>query len=61
MSLSLPEHFKNNGYETVSIGKVYHHAKDDRQGWSVDPFQSTGDWKGRGYLTDEALEAITHM
>jgi len=57
--LSLPEHFKNHGYETVSIGKIYHHAKDDLQGWSTEPFQSKGDWKGRGYLTDEALEVIT--
>lgn len=56
--LSLPEHFKNNGYETVSIGKVYHHGKDDLQGWSTEPHQSKGDWKGRGYLTDEALEVI---
>ncbi len=56
--LTLPEHFKRNGYETVSVGKVYHHADDDLQGWSVAPFQSKGDWKGRGYLTDEALEAI---
>lgn len=56
--LSLPEHFKQHGYETVSIGKVYHHAKDDRQGWSTEPFQSQGDWKGRGYLTDEAIAVI---
>jgi len=34
--LSLPEHFKQNGYETVSIGKVYHAAKDDLQGWTKD-------------------------
>ena len=56
--ISLPEHFKANGYETVSIGKVYHHPKDDLQAWSQEPFQSTGDWRGRGYLTDEALEAV---
>jgi arylsulfatase A-like enzyme len=56
--LSLPQHFKAHGYETVSIGKVYHHAKDDMQGWSRSPYQSTGDWQGRGYLTDEAIEAI---
>ncbi len=56
--LTLPEHFKNAGYETVSIGKVYHHANDDLQGWSKEPSQASGDWKGRGYLTDEALEAI---
>jgi arylsulfatase A-like enzyme len=56
--LTLPEHFKRHGYETVSIGKVYHHAKDDRQGWSTEPFQSKGDWQGRGYLTDEAIARI---
>jgi len=56
--LTLPGHFKNNGFETVSVGKVYHHAKDDLQGWSKEPFQSKGDWKGRGYLTDEAIETI---
>ena len=56
--LTLPEHFKNSGYETVSVGKIYHHPKDDLQGWSKEPFQSKGDWKGRGYLTDEALEAM---
>ncbi len=56
--LSLPEHFKANGYETVSVGKVYHHPMDDLQGWSKEPFQSQGDWKGRGYLTDEALAVL---
>jgi iduronate 2-sulfatase len=56
--LSLPEHFRNNGYETVSVGKVYHHPRDDLQGWSKEPFRSRGDWKGRGYLTDEAVEAM---
>jgi len=56
--VTLPQQFKQHGYETVSIGKVYHHAEDDLQGWSVPPFRSTGDWKGRGYLTDEAMEVI---
>jgi len=56
--LTLPQHFKENGYETVSIGKVYHHSKDDLQGWSTEPFQSKGDWQGRGYLTDEAIATI---
>jgi len=54
--VSLPEHFKNSGYETVSVGKVYHHRTDDLQGWSKEPLQSRGDWQGRGYLTDEAVE-----
>jgi len=31
--VTLPGHFKNNGYFTASIGKVYHDAKDDRKSW----------------------------
>lgn len=57
--LTLPEHFKNNGYETLSIGKIYHHPSDDRQGWSAEPYRAgtfpKGAWKGRGYLTEEAI------
>ena len=30
---SLPKHFKNNGYETISYGKIYHHADDDSLAW----------------------------
>ncbi len=56
--LSLPQHFKQHGYETRSIGKIYHHRSDDLQGWTTQPHVSTGDWKGRGYLTDEAMEVI---
>ncbi len=57
--VTLPEHFKNNGYETLSIGKIYHHPDDDRQGWSAEPYRAgtfpEGAWKGRGYLTKEAI------
>jgi iduronate 2-sulfatase len=57
--VTLPQHFKDNGYETVSIGKIYHHPKDDPQGWSVEPYRAgtfpKGAWRGRGYLTDQAI------
>jgi len=57
--VTLPEHFKNNGYETLSIGKIYHHPTDDRQGWSAEPYRAgtfpEGAWKGRGYLTKESI------
>ena len=56
---TLSEHFKNNGYETISIGKIYHHSNDDRQGWSIEPYRAgtfpEGEWKGRGYLTEKAI------
>jgi len=60
--LSLPQHFRNNGYETLSIGKIYHHPTDDKQGWSIPPFRAgtfpDGGWKGRGYITQEAIEQM---
>ena len=30
---SLPMHFKNHGYTTISNGKIYHHADDDSLAW----------------------------
>ena len=30
--LTLPQHFKNHGYTTRSIGKIYHHPQDDLEG-----------------------------
>lgn len=30
---SLPRHFKNNGYTTISNGKIYHHKDDDTEAW----------------------------
>lgn len=56
--LTLPQHFKNNGYQTLSVGKIYHHNDDDLTAWSRPPFRAEGDWKGRGYLTDEAMSQI---
>ena len=26
-------HFKNNGYSTVSLGKIYHHSTDGKGSW----------------------------
>ena len=33
-TITLPQLFRNHGYTTVSIGKVYHFNDDDPQGWS---------------------------
>ncbi|WP_159951688.1 sulfatase [Polaribacter septentrionalilitoris] len=32
--VSMPQLFKQNGYKTVSIGKVYHHSIDDKKEWT---------------------------
>ena len=36
--VTLPQHFKNNGYETVYCGKIFHHGdRDDELSWSRIP------------------------
>ena len=50
-ALSVAEHFRNNGYHTVSNGKVFHHRTDCRNSWSEDPWHPTGHW--RNYQLEE--------
>lgn len=58
--VSIPHHFRRNGYKTVSLGKIYHHATEDPQGWSVAPWQPKGDWTGgwRGYRDPISAVAV---
>jgi iduronate 2-sulfatase len=56
--LSIPHHFRNNGYETISLGKIYHHADEDPQGWSARPWHPRGAWAGRGYLDPASIAAM---
>ncbi len=37
--VTLPEHFKTNGYTTISYGKVFHHPDDGLQSWSETPWR----------------------
>lgn len=34
-AMSMPRFFKENGYRTVSLGKIYHHSGDDKAFWDV--------------------------
>lgn len=64
-AVTIPEHFKNNGYTTVSIGKVFHTPADNEpKAWSETPFRfdhhkmrnhqwSDGGWQN--YITEENL------
>jgi len=38
--VTLPQHFKNNGYYSHGIGKIYHGGYDDKPSWSV-PWEAT--------------------
>ena len=52
--VTLPQHFKQNGYETVYAGKIFHHGDlDDENSWSrwpsVDSLESKGIKKPVGF------------
>ena len=49
---TLNTHFKNNGYHTVSNGKVFHHVDDNQQGWSEKAWRPKGD----RYHLEESLK-----
>lgn len=61
--LSLPRHFREQGYHTISNGKIYHHKNDGQGSWSEPPWGPKGNWVGRGYVLEEnkkiAREAAT--
>jgi len=43
-ALSINKHFKANGYETVAVGKIYHHHSDYSVGWDK-VAKLKGGWK----------------
>ncbi len=57
---SLPKLLKENGYHTLSNGKVFHHLNDMRDSWTEDPwhpFQETsGDMNWRNYRSIENID-----
>jgi iduronate 2-sulfatase len=53
-AVTVAQHFKNNGYFSQGIGKVFHHGFDDKPSWSV-PSQEP---KVPHYVTPEALRAL---
>jgi len=46
--VTLPQHFKNNGYFVQGVGKIYHGGYDDKPSWSV-PWEGS---KGKGFGPD---------
>ncbi len=52
-TVTLPQHFKQHGYFTQGLSKIYHSGLDDPQSWSVPHW----DPKQAGYLKPESLAA----
>jgi len=40
--ITLPQHFKANGYHCAALGKIYHHGFEDGRSWSEPHWYSTG-------------------
>jgi arylsulfatase A-like enzyme len=55
-AITLPEHFRNNGYYTVSNGKVFHHQDDCPESWSEPDWRP--DKKKGGYLLKESIARL---
>ena len=43
--VTLPKHFKNNGYYTLANGKVFHHKPDCEDSWSEPVWTPKGRWR----------------
>lgn len=58
-ALSMQTHFQNNGYHTISNGKIYQHVTDYQDGWSERPWRPNGEWWGwQAYLAKESHHII---
>ena len=57
---SLPKLLKENGYTTLSNGKVFHHLNDMKDSWSEDPWHPSQDSPGqsnwRNYRSTESID-----
>lgn len=42
-AVSLPQFFRQNGYRTISYGKVFHHRNDKAESWSEPPWHPSMD------------------
>ncbi|RED47857.1 sulfatase [Seonamhaeicola aphaedonensis] len=54
--VTLPQLFRQNGYKTISTGKVYHHTIDDKESWTQLVVRPS-----KRYLKPESLKAIADL
>lgn len=55
---SLPKYFKDNGYTTISNGKIYHHVTDDSLAWSEEPYIPKPGLGWQAYLSEESIKIV---
>jgi arylsulfatase A-like enzyme len=55
---SLPKHFKDHGYSTISNGKVYHHQNDDAAAWD-EIWRPKSQFTGRDFLLNHNIALDT--
>ena len=51
---TLPRYFKDNGYHTISLGKIFHYINDSKDSWSEQPWRPEG---GGRYALEESHAA----
>ena len=60
IQVSMPNHFNQNGYQTTSLGKVYHGSKDDRKSWDYFydiPFEKgVHPWESYGSIKNQQIK-----
>ncbi|SMC80285.1 sulfatase [Cellulophaga tyrosinoxydans] len=54
--VTMPQLFKENGYKTISLGKVYHHSFDDKESWTTQ-FEKDGN----SYLKPENITLLEKL
>lgn len=61
--VSLPQHFKNHGYASLSLGKIFHHSErepgDDPQSW-IEPAWFHGE-PYRHWFNQESLDYVKQL
>ncbi len=56
---TLPQHFRNHGYHTISNGKIFHHNNDAAESWDEIWHPASGSISWRDYATPENILADT--
>lgn len=57
-AITIPEHFRNNGYYTVTLSKVFHNEGDSHNGWDEE-WRPSGEGTWRNYIEEDNLALDT--